>query len=169
MRHASSLEFISDDQNLCVRIERKEVIQILKICRDSENTEVGGIIVGSYDTAHRFALVKAVSDAPSDSLKGSHWFQRGVKGLQELLNQYWYKKRYFYLGEWHFHPNKSAHVSTLDIEQMTAISISNSYNCPEPILLICGGDPNGHWELCAYVFPRNRTWIRLKELKTMKS
>ena len=90
----------------------------MEICRSPGNIEIGGIIIGIYDQEHRYALVRTISDAPSDSLRGCNWFQRGVRRLQELLNQLWYKKRYFYLGEWRFHPNNSAQASLLDIEQM---------------------------------------------------
>ena len=164
MRQATNLEFVSDDQTFGIRIEYKEVLKILKICGSAGNTEVGGIVIGLYNTTYNCALVKVVTNAPSDSLRGSTWFHRGIWGLQERLNRLWYGRQYFYLGEWHFHPNHSAHASSTDIEQMREIAISEQYNCPEPILLICGGNPNAYWELNAYVFPRNRMWVKLREV-----
>jgi integrative and conjugative element protein (TIGR02256 family) len=165
MQGVSSLEFISDDQKFGIRIEDKEIFQILRICRAARNIEVGGIIVGTYDSKHRYALVKTISDAPPDSLKDKDWFQRGIENLQDMLNYFWDKKQCFYLGEWHFHPNNSAQASSLDIKQMQKISTSKSFNCPEPILIILGGNPSKDWDLSAYVFPCNQMWIRLKENK----
>lgn len=164
MGHASSLEFISDNHQFGVKIEQKEVLHILQLCKLANGKEVGGIIVGRYDRDHRYALVKAISEAPSDSIKTRRWFQRGIQGLQRLLDQYWYGQQYFYLGEWHFHPNHSAQASSPDIEQMRVISASTNYNCPEPILLICGGEPCNVWEINAYVFPRYKAWIRLRRI-----
>ncbi len=161
MKVKSSLEFISSDNKFGLRIEKKEVLKILKICRNAGKREVGGILIGIYDSAHQFALVKNVSDAPLDSQRSQNSFYRGVKGIQNLLDQFWYKKQYFYLGEWHFHPYASAHASLLDIEQMKKISVSEKYNCPESILLICGGNVDDDWDMAAYVFPRNQEWAKL--------
>jgi integrative and conjugative element protein (TIGR02256 family) len=157
----SNLEFISSDNQFGLIIEKKESLKILEICRNAGKKEVGGVLIGIYDAAHRSALVKSISDAPLDSQRGQNSFYRGVKGMQNLLDQFWYKKQYFYLGEWHFHPYASAHASLLDIEQMKEISRSEKYNCPEPILLICGGNVDKEWDMTAYVFPCNQQWAKL--------
>lgn len=51
-----------------------------------------------------------------------------------------WKKRQYYLGEWHYHPNASPRPSKLDIETMLKLSKSEELHCPEPILLIVGGN-----------------------------
>lgn len=162
MMEANSLDFVSDDQRFGVRLERKELVSLLQICREARNIEIGGIIVGEYDQEHKYALVRAISDAPIDSLKNTNWFLRGIKGLQEMLNFFWQKEHYYYIGEWHFHPNSSAQVSSVDIEQMQEISLSKDFNCPEPILIIIGGNPDRKWEVSVYVFPCNKDWIKMK-------
>lgn len=164
MLKARSLEFISDDQKFGVKMKRKEICRMLKICRDARDQEVGGILIGTYDLENRYALVKSISDAPCDSLQSRNWFQRGVQGLQDMLNYSWQEDRQFYLGEWHFHPYSNSQASPLDVQQMRDISLSKTSNCPEPILLILGGNPRKSWEISAYVFPRNQMWLRLRNV-----
>jgi hypothetical protein len=76
------------------------------------------------------------------------------------LEKLWPKKDY-YLGEWHFHPHAAAEPSGTDIGQMIEISTSTKYRCPEPLLLILGGDPNGSWHIRVFVFPRGATLLEL--------
>lgn len=169
MSNKDDLEFLSADFNYGLIIQHEFLRKLLRICRAARNLEVGGIIVGTYDTGHRYAWVKSISNTPSDSLSSRYWFQRGIDGLQNLLNKYWHQKQIYYLGEWHFHPNYFARASAVDIKQMEAISQSIFYNCPEPILIILGGNPKGKWEIKAYVFPQNRNWMELKSISGMES
>lgn len=164
MSNEGDLEFLSADLKYGLIIQHEFQNKLLRICRAARNLEVGGIIVGTYDTEHRYAWVRSISNAPSDSLSSRYWFQRGIDGLQFLLNKYWHQKQFYYLGEWHFHPNGSAEASSVDIEQMRSISRSTTYNCPEPLLVILGGDPKSDWEVRSYVFPRNKIWIELKNV-----
>jgi len=85
---------------------------------------------------------------------------RGVKGLETLLKRFWSKNEY-YLGEWHYHPNASASPSMQDISQMKEISRSIHYQCPEPVLLIIGGDYN-EYEIRVFVSVKNYKLIKLK-------
>lgn len=162
MSNEGDLEFLSDNSSYGLVIEKKVIQNMLSICRASKNLEVGGIVLGTYDSENRYALVSNISSAPIDSLRGKNWFHRGVYGLQVLLDRCWHQGRKYYLGEWHFHPYSSAIASSIDIKQMTSISTKNDYNCPEPIMIILGGNPKRDWEVRAYVFPRNKMWIELK-------
>lgn len=162
MNNEGDLRFLSDDAMYGLIIDQKVLHTMLSICRASQVLEVGGIIIGTYDTENRYALVSRISSSPIDSKRGRNWFHRGVYGLQSLLNRYWTESRKYYLGEWHFHPYSSAIASSIDIKQMTSISTKNDYNCPEPIMIILGGNPKRDWEVRAYVFPRNKMWIELK-------
>lgn len=156
------LKFLSDDSRYGLIVEHKVIQNMLSICTASKALEVGGIIIGTYDLENRYALVSRILSAPIDSLRGKNWFHRGVYGLQSLLDRYWIQSRKYYLGEWHFHPYSSAIASSLDVKQMTSISTTNNYNCPEPIMIILGGNPKRDWEMRAYVFPRNKMWVELK-------
>lgn len=116
--------------------------------------ETGGILVGHYSGDSRFAHVTNLVPAPGDSISKRFSFQRGVRGIQRFLNQMWAKRRY-YLGEWHFHPDGSAAPSGADANQMRDVACSGGYHCPEPVLVIVGGNPPERFTLESYVFLRS--------------
>ena len=157
----NGLEFWSDDRRFGLRILKREVSKLLRICSDSGSMEAGGILVGSYAPTHDCAVVRAISGPPSDSRRGPTWFHRGVHGLQEWLDRFWNLSRHYYLGEWHFHSQGSPLPSQLDVCQLKDIANSALYKCPEPVLLITGGDPLVGWTAGACVFPRGEEPIQL--------
>jgi integrative and conjugative element protein (TIGR02256 family) len=127
--------------------------EMLEHCALSYPLETGGILVGHYSDDSRFAHVTDLVSAPRDSVSSRFSFQRGVRGVQKFLNQMWPRRRY-YLGEWHFHPDGSASPSGTDANQMRSIAYAGSYHCPEPVLLILGGNPPEQFTLESYVFLR---------------
>ncbi|MBD2212922.1 Mov34/MPN/PAD-1 family protein [Nostoc linckia FACHB-104] len=159
----NDLEFWSEDKRFGVKIYKRKVTQLLKMCARAGVQETGGILVGFYTESHNCAVVTDVSDAPSDSLSGNDWFHRGTTGLQHWLNRLWNRDKQYYLGEWHFHPFSNPNPSQIDINQMQNIGESNSYQCPELLLLIIGGDPTRQWNVKVYIFPRNSSMIELIE------
>lgn len=72
--------------------------------------------------------------------------------LKNWLDSLWHRGAAFYLGEWHFHPYASARPSGTDQQQMRDIARSDRYRCPEPVLVIVGGDPSAAYELSVSVF-----------------
>jgi integrative and conjugative element protein (TIGR02256 family) len=149
------LEFRSDDFQYGLQIEPPQINVILDFCKRAGSMETGGILVGRYTVRHDVANVTAITGAPTDSKSGRSWFYRGVFGLQSRLEQLWYTKRHYYLGEWHFHPGSEPYPSQIDMKQMIGIARSPRYHCPEPVLIIVGLDP-GRMSLTdcirAYVF-----------------
>jgi integrative and conjugative element protein (TIGR02256 family) len=135
--------------------------KILKYIKKAERHETGGILIGAYSEDHSMAMLKKITGPPSDSKHGFTWFERGLKGLQKLLNSLWGLGEY-YLGEWHFHPQAPPNPSLQDVSQMKAISKSKSYGCPEPILLIIGGDHTSY-SIRVFVSIPNK-FIELKEV-----
>jgi hypothetical protein len=87
-----------------------------------------------------------------------------VSGVERWLAKLWSApQRTYYLGEWHFHPYASPEASATDAAQMRTIATSAGYRCPEPLLLVLGGDPNGDWKLRAYVFPAGSTMVTMRD------
>ena len=150
------LEFWSEDDRFGLWVEEKNAAEILRLCRRSSPHETGGLLLGSYSTAHDCALVTATTKAPADSRSGRTWFFRGVRGLQTKVDRLWRSRQGYYIGEWHFHPFGSPCPSPTDMAQMWEIAQSDQYHCPEPVLLIVGGDPPGNWSARAFVFLRSR-------------
>jgi integrative and conjugative element protein (TIGR02256 family) len=157
----NDLEFWSEDKRFGLKIHRRKVSQLLKMCARAGVQETGGILVGFYTESHNCAVITAVSDAPSDSHSGHNWFHRGTNGLQRWLNHLWNREKQYYVGEWHFHPFFYPNPSQIDINQMQKIGDSYSYQCPEPLLLIISSDPTTQWDMKVYIFPRNHPLIEL--------
>ena len=133
------------------------------MCSEAGLIETGGVLIGRYNKTHNMALITRIYGPPADSQKGQNTFVRGTKGLQQLIDKLWRVNEY-YLGEWHFHPRGTARPSPIDVRQMRRISASDEHHCPEPILIVVGGNPPFDWEAAAYVFQRDREVVRLGQL-----
>ena len=124
--------------------------ELCLFCQNAGQIETGGILIGNYDYKLNRAMVTQVIGPTADSKGGKSWFLRGIKGLQPILNNLWQSRQEFYLGEWHFHPYALPIPSHQDIKQMRQIARTQAYNCPEPLLLIVGGDPQKELILNTY-------------------
>jgi integrative and conjugative element protein (TIGR02256 family) len=133
---------------------------LLNFCAQADRKETGGILLGHYSQNHDMAVVTHVSGPPPDSKHGGNFFVRGIKGLQELLNQLWRRKEY-YLGEWHYHPFANPDPSNTDQQQMLEFARNKAMNCPEPVLLLIGGDPKMDWHVKVVVYTRNKRTVQL--------
>jgi integrative and conjugative element protein (TIGR02256 family) len=155
------IELWSADRRFGVFVQEAIVAQLLKECQLAKSRETGGILIGVYSDRRDRAIVERVTGPTRDSKSGPTWFHRGVLGLQRLLDELWNRGQGYYLGEWHFHPQASPHASETDHTSLRGIAHSDRYNCPEPVLLIIGGDPRGDWRASALVFPRNGKAVSL--------
>lgn len=162
----ADLELWASDRRFGLKIPDAVVQHMLKQCQRAYPFETGGIFVGYYSDTCDCAVVTAASKAPRDSRSGRTWFERGVQGMQRWLDRLWQKHRHYYLGEWHFHPGAAPQPSPTDRDQMQRIAASHQYHCPEPVLLIIGGNPPHHWTSAAYVFVRHARPISLLALST---
>lgn len=155
------LTFRSGDGRFRLVIPATVVRTVLTECLWAGHLETGGILVGTYNDNLNTAQVTAALPAPDDSRAGKSWFYRGVRGLRRYLRQLWRAERAYYLGEWHFHPFSLPMPSPTDITQMAEIAEESSYQCPEPILLIIGGDPSEAWTARAFVSLQRVPFIEL--------
>lgn len=135
----------SRDARFGLHLGAGHVERILELCADAGDDETGGVLLGRYNTRRDTALVTGVLGPPRDSGRGRTWFHRGVDGVQRIIYRAWDLRREYYLGEWHFHPFAAPEPSPKDFRQMGEIADSASWKCPEPILLIIGGDPLTNW------------------------
>lgn len=159
-------EFIysSDNKEYTVDIDSNLLEDIFQECNKSLNYETGGILIGKYSDDMRTAVISSLSKAPIDSKSGKTSFKRGIKGLIDILNRKWDESGEYYLGEWHFHPNRSSQPSQTDIGQMKKLSRNIKLKCPEPILLIVGGNKIIGWDISLHVF-KNNEMIELLQFK----
>ncbi|MEQ9442146.1 MAG: Mov34/MPN/PAD-1 family protein [Cyclobacteriaceae bacterium] len=151
----SSTEFWSPDRLFGLSISNEYIEKIIAIAKRAGTCETGGVLIGRYTETQDCALLTQVVGPTQDSTAGRTWFRRGIKGLQRLIDHYWKSEHSYYLGEWHFHPFAPPAPSSQDLRQMNNIACSHSYNCPEPLLLILGGDPQAEYTIRVFVFKRN--------------
>jgi len=149
----SKYQFASIENNFGLTIFAPEIRIMLEYCCNSSGAETGGILIGRYSQEHNMAIVTRISGPPKDSKSGSFFFVRGIKGLQSMLNRLWRRNEY-YIGEWHFHPYAAPIPSSTDHKQMIEFSRDKNMKCPEPILLIIGGDPKVDWFMKVIVYPK---------------
>lgn len=149
--------FRSQDERFCVQIGDRPLRAMLRHCQDAGEHETGGILVGRYTADLECAVLTDVGGPPSDSKAARTWFVRGVNEVRVWLVTLWNRHtREYYLGEWHFHPFALPRASEDDKEQLALISKDAAYHCPEPIMVILGGDPRSSWRVSVYVMANGR-------------
>lgn len=153
--------FISKDEKFFVNISQECLDCILMHVKKAGNYETGGILTGNYSADLKTAFIKILTGPPLDSNAGPTWFNRGTQGVKTLINKLWSKNSY-YLGEWHFHPNSWTTPSSQDKSQMREIAVSKPYNCPEPIMLIIGGN-HIEYKISVFIFTRSLKFYELKK------
>ncbi|AXV36812.1 MAG: hypothetical protein CIT01_00660 [Methanobacterium sp. BRmetb2] len=154
----SKITFKSVDDKFLVEINNKILNRIKNECINARTKETGGILIGNYSENQSIANIRSITGPPKDSKQDRHTFRRGINGLMKLLDNKWNLGQY-YLGEWHFHPNSSSQPSQVDDNQMKNFAKDGLLQCPEPILLIIGGNQN-KWDLSVHVYTKtNRTTL----------
>lgn len=132
--------FFQDKSEIYNIILKKEAYkQILWFCNKANPYETGGVLIGNYSQDQTTANILQITPPPKNSKHAKYSFHRGSSGLKKILDTAWNQRQY-YLGEWHYHPNFSAHPSNTDLRQMITLSKKNGLKCPEPILIIIGGN-----------------------------
>lgn len=154
MPEPRDLTFRTRDRLFGLMLPKEQVSEILDFCRKAGRSETGGLLIGRYSARLDLARVSVVTGPTRDSDAGSTWFYRGVAGMQRLLSQRWSRMQEYYLGEWHSHPWAAPVPSGNDGMQMERIANSPEYRCPEPVLLVVGGNPWDAWRLHARVYRR---------------
>jgi len=135
-----------------VDVSPRALVSILAAAEGSLGVETGGILLGRYTIHGEAAVVEEASGPPKDSRRGPRTFWRGVAGVRERLENLWEDRGGYYLGEWHYHPSSPAVPSGCDLNEMAKVAGSPGYSCPEPLLLIVGGDKGLGWEFSMRVF-----------------
>ncbi len=155
-------DYVSDNNRFGIRIPEDLINKAILICNSSKK-ETGGILIGDYSSDQRWANIKDATNPPKDSKYGFSTFFRGIHGLKELLDYEWKNNGCYYIGEWHYHPKVLPHPSPKDIRQMILFSKDYELKCPEPILLIIGGDKSFGWSYSLNIIVQNEV-INLKKI-----
>jgi len=162
-----TLVFRARNKQFGITISPSLLLELLRHARTTPHLETGGVLVGNYNEPLDHAALTEIVGPPPDSHAWRTGFIRGVRGLATRLRALWdASSRSYYLGEWHFHPLGPATASVDDKQQMARIAADIRYNCPEPILIILGGDPSGQWAIAAYVFTRSGGELQMDQARS---
>jgi hypothetical protein len=116
--------------------------------------ETGGVLIGWINSFKRIVYVGKALPAPPDSIERPYCFQRGKKGLYELVKEIngMSNGDLYYVGEWHAHPpHSSAAQSPEDVHCMEKISEFMLEDGLPGILLILGGSNSvGYHVTCGW-------------------
>ncbi|MEQ3552829.1 ThiF family adenylyltransferase [Pseudonocardia nematodicida] len=99
--------------------------------------ETGGMLLGSFDDATRVISVDLATGPSPDSRLSASFFDHGVEGTQEVLDEHLARSGGLigYVGLWHTHPEGPALPSAVDeaaIATLTSLA-------PRALMLILGG------------------------------
>ena len=158
----SKIRFKSSDNRFSAVITDVILNNIHCECIKAKNKETGGILIGKYSKDRSNAIISSITGPPKDSKQGNCTFEIGISGLDKTLDDN-LKLGYRCIGDWHFHPNSSPEPSIADNIQMKKFASYKPLNCPEPILIIIGGNQDKGWKLSVHVYTKNKK-IPLKQI-----
>ena len=158
-----TIEYISSDGRFGVKVSSQIIMHVRKICSKSCFLETGGLLIGHYTDDLKWAVITEATTPPSGSKRTPTSFVRNGDAALFHLDRAWKKKAY-YLGEWHFHPNSSSNPSTTDKNTIRMLANSKNLHCLEPIMYIIGGNTD-NWNEYIAVYS-NKGLIVLHRLLT---
>lgn len=111
--------------------------------------ETGGVMLGwtVHDATHVRHVVGPGPNArhgPTGFHPDSTWQEQVIADLYQDSG-----RRLSYLGDWHTHPRGVARPSRLDRATLRTIARHPPARCPQPLMLILGGEPD-EWVFSMY-------------------
>lgn len=138
-------------KNVSLMIEESLLDKLTQIALQNYPNESGGFLIGYYSqdfmTLHITDFV-----LPQQQKSSSFLFQRSVVGIQEVFNRLFVINKYYYIGEWHTHPNGSSMYSQTDLKAMIEIATCETVNITNPILLILSVSKNKLQDFSFYIY-----------------
>lgn len=144
-----------------IELSKEAYMQMLQYCDQAAPDETGGILIGKYSSDCKTAHIMQITPAPECSKQTKCQFHRSSNGLKEILDAAWDEGQY-YLGEWHSRPTGSSFPSEIDKKQMIDLSHNKQLKCPEPILVVVGGNKDT-WDLSVHLYVNDQE-IGVKKL-----
>ena len=123
------------------RICPAAIEEMNKFRRKKLPNETGGVLIGWINSFEQIIYVGKVLPAPPDSEERPYYFQRGKKGLYNLVQNIVEitNKDLYYVGEWHSHPpNCSVNQSYDDNKSIKKISRMMLEDCLPGVMMIIG-------------------------------
>ena len=146
-----------------VILETRFLEESSRLARQHYPREVGTSLVGSYRDDGWRAHVHHVAPLTPDSVGGTAWFRRGMRGLwsyfSRVFSETWGLSHY--VGEWHSHPDGAAIPSRTDDRNMMAIARDSDARCSECLLVLLSVRTD-LVEPAVFVYSRDRGRIDLR-------
>ncbi len=137
----------------CTSLEIDDNIlsNLVQLGLDHHPKECGGFLMGCYSDDFRTLEIKT-HIFPKVYFSTPISFDRSAKGVEKIFRQLYTEEGYYYIGEWHTHPNGSSQHSPLDLDSMIKIATSDSVRILNPILLILNMDKSGLRDFSCYLY-----------------
>lgn len=130
------MKLVNKETGLRISIQHSLLDTLVLHGRDHYPKEFGGILVGYYSEDKRTVNI-INSILPTDFVSTKTTFERGVEGLKEELEKYYYQNpSLVYIGEWHTHPNVDPVPSHTDYNAMRLIVNADSVSINNPVMII---------------------------------
>lgn len=147
------MKLINTYKNVSLMIEDSLLERLTKIALQNYPNESGGFLVGYY--SHDFMTLHITDFVlPQQQENSSFTFQRSIVGIKEIFNGLFAIKKYYYIGEWHSHPNGSSMYSQMDLKAMIEIANCETVNIKNPILLILSVSKNKLQDFSFYIYDK---------------
>lgn len=122
-------------RNIELIIDQELLEKISQLGIEHYPNEFGGFLVGKYSGDYKTLFI--TDYILPKSYKGNRYlFERSSKGMKSFFYELFKKKKEYYVGEWHTHPNGSTRFSDTDLNAMINIESSSNVNIKNPVLLI---------------------------------
>ena len=117
--------------------------------------ETGGLLFGEYQDD--CAIIRDIF-TPNKMVHRTHGCEwEPSKETQKVIDAKWDKGQYI-IGDWHSHPDNSPEPSEIDDDQLFKDANNKKLNCPEPILLIMGGNPDMGWNMSLHLYIKDKKY-----------
>ncbi|MEQ8222993.1 MAG: Mov34/MPN/PAD-1 family protein [Candidatus Eremiobacterota bacterium] len=150
------LKWSSSCNKYTVYISYDCINSMLDIAKNYYPNEIGSQLIGLYSDDGFEAFITDITPITIDTKTSKNSFFRGTKGLRNFfkkLNKS-FNNQFYYIGEWHSHPNGLAEPSSIDDNSQFAIINDNNLCCPENILVIIGGKFTRNYKLGIFVYSK---------------
>lgn len=145
------MKLINTYKNVSLMINDSLLERLTQVALQNYPHESGGFLVGYYSqdfmTLHITDFI-----LPQQQKSSSFLFERSIIGIKEIFNKLFVTKKYYYIGEWHTHPDGSSMYSHTDLKAMIEIATCKTVNITNPILLILSVNKNKLQDFSFYIY-----------------
>ncbi len=145
------MKFINSYKNLNLIISEETLSKIAKKGKNFFPNEIGGFLIGYYSLDLKTLYITDFL-LPKHYKNNSYLFERSVDGIISIFKKIFKKKKHYYIGEWHTHPNGSTMYSNTDLKAMIKIAKNDKVVIQNPILLILSINIDDSYEFSFYLY-----------------